>query len=75
MLRHGDKASDHAPADLEAWEPVAGPNIGENDLGWNKHDTICHIEIRLKACGYRQLETVATPQTAVTNSLVELISD
>jgi hypothetical protein len=44
ILAEGDEAGYETPSDLETREPEAGSNIGDDDLGWNEHQTVGYAE-------------------------------
>ena len=49
VVSDGDESSDDPPDDLESRQPVAWPNISQDDLRWNKHDGIANVEQHLEA--------------------------
>lgn len=49
LVSNGDEASDDPPNDLESRQPVAWPNISQDDLRWNQHDGIANVEQHLEA--------------------------
>lgn len=56
ILRCSNKASHHAPYDLETWQPQTWSDVSQDDLRRNQEDAVRHI----KPC--RETASLSTPE-------------
>ena len=40
ILAESNEACYDAPSDLQTWQPPTRADVGNDDLGWNEHETV-----------------------------------